>query len=357
MTLQGVPLFYPFSKTPHVLISNPQMRMRSGSYRAETIAFFIFIILQISLLSTGIIEKGFWTTYNQTFATTKHIYSEFTKADDLLVIDYMYREGTEEFVGSGYLIASIPSKATLLIPDSLMQDSIYHSQSLFKNEEGKAKWLILDNNTMNIQSVVPRHTGKKFRFLDQYFFNITTDSLNQLTQFANIRQLEISATGEFFVQNGRVGERKNHFKGDYLSNIFFQVDQNHNPKDTFIAPFNPRISGLKRQIQHLKDQDQVAQFQFQKQRAELLDLESTIQNVTDIYRREKMQLRIRELRKLEKPASNDLKIEKLQAQVQDIQNIDYYQNRDKQLELEQQYQKSLPAETRFTGWIKMVKIE
>ena len=47
VTLQGIPLFYPFKKNPCVLPANPDLRIRSGDIKAEGIAFFIFAVLTI----------------------------------------------------------------------------------------------------------------------------------------------------------------------------------------------------------------------------------------------------------------------------------------------------------------------
>ncbi|MCB0084756.1 MAG: metal-dependent hydrolase, partial [Caldilineaceae bacterium] len=81
VTLMGVPLLYPFSKNPFVMPANPKWRIRNDDRRAETIAFCIFLLA--GLFMRPLFEQGFWTTYNRTFGTLKHVVSEFHKADDL----------------------------------------------------------------------------------------------------------------------------------------------------------------------------------------------------------------------------------------------------------------------------------
>ncbi len=107
--LQGVPLMYPFKKNPFVLIGNPDARIRVGDYRREAIAFSVFLVWGVSLHSLGLLENGFWTTYNRTFATVPHLHSEFRRSTDLLRVDYVYKEGTDEISGMGYSIESSES--------------------------------------------------------------------------------------------------------------------------------------------------------------------------------------------------------------------------------------------------------
>ena len=49
-TVQGVPLFYPFLKNPCVVPGDPKMRFESGNLRTETMAFFFFIAMGLSLI-------------------------------------------------------------------------------------------------------------------------------------------------------------------------------------------------------------------------------------------------------------------------------------------------------------------
>lgn len=70
-TKQGVPLLYPFSKRPFVLPANPGLRLSAQDHRSEAIVFVVFIAL--GSFCQPLIAKGFWTTYNEAFATWEHV--------------------------------------------------------------------------------------------------------------------------------------------------------------------------------------------------------------------------------------------------------------------------------------------
>ena len=65
LTVQGIPLFYPFMKNPCVIPANPTLRFRSGNIKSEAIALFIFTFVLFT--SYDLFENGFWTTYNRSF--------------------------------------------------------------------------------------------------------------------------------------------------------------------------------------------------------------------------------------------------------------------------------------------------
>ena len=62
VTLQGIPLFYPFYKNPCVLPANPEMRIRSGNIRQEGVILFIFCFL--TFFMQDLFANGFWSTIN-----------------------------------------------------------------------------------------------------------------------------------------------------------------------------------------------------------------------------------------------------------------------------------------------------
>ena len=102
MTVQGVPLLYPFLRNPCVMPGNPDMRFRTGNIRTETSIFCFFLISAIFL--QPLIKNGFWTQYNRFFGTPKHLASEYNKSDDALYVKYLVKQGTEEMRGEGYCI-------------------------------------------------------------------------------------------------------------------------------------------------------------------------------------------------------------------------------------------------------------
>lgn len=89
MTVQGVPLFYPFLRNPCVLPGNPNARFKTGNLYSETMVFCFFSICIIFL--QPLFENGFWTQYNRYFGTPKHLVSEFSKSDKALNVIIIYK--------------------------------------------------------------------------------------------------------------------------------------------------------------------------------------------------------------------------------------------------------------------------
>ena len=333
-TLQGVPALYPFNKSPFILIGNPENRIRTGDYRGEAIAFSVFLMWGVVTYSSGLVQKGFWTTYNQAFATLQHLNSEFRRADDLLKINYKYKVGTEVVNGSGYCIESAEKKATVL------------------HENGK--WLVLDDLKMTILETMPVHTGKRFGFKNLSFINIGADSLNQLAAKYEVRKIDVVANQEFLVSCDGVGERSKAFKADYVSNIIFQTDQIDLEQETFIRAHSPRIETLRRKLETIRSDHGTEVSEFEKEQSELRKLQSNIQTVTGLFEKEKMQRRIKELKSISQPNFPASEIRELETQIRELRSSDRQRNFEKQKELESKYLEALPEETVFTGVITRV---
>lgn len=85
-TKQGVPLLYPFSKRPFVLPANPGLRLSAQDHRSEAIVFVVFLIM--GSFCRPLFAQGFWTSYNQAFATWEHVERESRRSPDLLHVTY-----------------------------------------------------------------------------------------------------------------------------------------------------------------------------------------------------------------------------------------------------------------------------
>jgi len=81
---------------------NPEHRLRVRDFRSELTVFCVFIISFVFL--KPLILQGFWTTYNRSFGTHKHLYSEYRKSTTLLDVTYIVRSGSEELIYSGLLV-------------------------------------------------------------------------------------------------------------------------------------------------------------------------------------------------------------------------------------------------------------
>lgn len=115
VTVQGVPLLYPFYRNPCVLPGRPDVRIRTGDYRTEIIGFFIFIVVGFSLLP--LFSQGFWLSYNRQLGTRKQLLSQFKKSDCILLVEYHYRRDFNHHKGVGYCLKA--SKNTITLFDTL----------------------------------------------------------------------------------------------------------------------------------------------------------------------------------------------------------------------------------------------
>ncbi|MBO0950875.1 metal-dependent hydrolase [Fibrella forsythiae] len=100
-TRSGVPLLYPFSRRPFVLPANPGMRLSSTDHRGELVVLAIFIL--IGSFCQPLMAKGFWTTYNEAFATWEHVDRESKRSRDLLQVTW---SDQQKQTHSGYFYRS-----------------------------------------------------------------------------------------------------------------------------------------------------------------------------------------------------------------------------------------------------------
>lgn len=330
LTLQGVLLFYPFLKNPCVLPGDPNMRIRTGDVRKETIWFFVFILG--GLASQPLYKQGFWTTYNRTFGTLKHLASEFKKSSDLLEVDYRYQLGSQEFRGKALCVEARENKATLL-------------------KDGQ--FLLLDKAKQIIHHTIPRHTGRSLRFEDILLVEVSLDSLNKLLHHQLILSIKLHATQTFVARTGGQLHEGSQFSGQYLSDLLILRPQSTTAKEAFIPQIDPRIEVLRVQIENLRQADRAALAEYRNLMAELANLEA-MQPSTDIYLDQKRIQRIKELRKVKQPELHEGRVGELQVQLRELQVDNRLHNLQQAAKLQVDWQRDLPGEVLFTGVMKYV---
>jgi len=332
VTLQGVLLFYPFLKNPCVLPGDPNMRIRTGDVRKETIWFFAFILG--GLASQPLYKQGFWTTYNRTFGTLKHLASEFKKSSDVLEVDYRYHEGSQVFQGKALCIEARESKATLL-------------------KDGQ--FLLLDKSKQIIHHTIPRHTGRSFRFEELLLVEVGLDSLNKLLHQQLILEVKLHATHNFVARiNGQMQEGQQ-FNGKYLSDLAILRPQATTAKEAFIPQIDPRIEVLRVQVQNIRQADRAALAEYRNLMAELANLEA-MQPSDDIYLDQKRTQRVKELRKVKIPELHEARVVELETQLRELQQDNRLRNLQQAAELKVDWERNLPGELLFTGVVKVVII-
>jgi inner membrane protein len=336
MTLQGVPLLYPFSKNPFVLIGSPENRIRSGDWKKEGVVFCIFIAS--GMFMQPLFEKGFWTTYNQSFATLTHLRSEFQKTEDALKVTYQIQQGLETKHGTGICIESTENDAWLI-------DSI-------------GQWIHLNIETC--RRSFPEHTGKKFIIETHTLINISPDSLNQILQNKTIQSIEIQGNQNFQITElNSFPKSSSRYKAEYLNSIpYFEVIPPNIQRDTFIADqsYKAQIEALQRQIRQIWRNDKSAVMKYQAVQDQIQNLKSQFKKTEDITLKQTLIEEIKELEKIKAPQKQGNKVEALKTEIRKIRRENRLKNEVKRQEIKSAIatSESNRQSTQILGFIKFV---
>jgi len=354
-TLQGVPLMYPFKKNPFVLIGNPDARIRVGDYRREAIAFSVFLAWGVSLYSLGLLQNGFWTTYNRTFATLHHLHSEFRRSTDLLLVDYAYLEGTREITGTGYCIEASESKAMLLTS----------SLGGGKGEAGRVgEWLLLDQSKMTVKRVLPTHTGKPLDIRHLDLVNVTADSFNRAISNKAVLSLELQGNQPFQATEANgFPKTVTSYEGKYLGQVpvFSSLTpQSSSLSDSLLADYShlPQIELLEQKIAIHRREQSAARSAWDATQSQIAQLHRQYAATDDPLQRQNLHAQIRELETINPPKPDNTQIEELQNQIRKIEKEAALRNVAKRqaLELRRRQETGQLQELRFTGIVRFVEL-
>jgi inner membrane protein len=354
-TLQGVPLMYPFKKNPFVLIGNPDARIRVGDYRREAIAFSVFLAWGVSLYSLGLLQNGFWTTYNRTFATLHHLHSEFRRSTDLLRVDYAYLEGTQEITGTGYCIEASESKATLLVSSP---------EGGGREGAGVGEWLLLDQSKMTVKRVLPTHTGKPLDIRHLDLVNVTADSFNRALSNRAIFSLELQANQPFQITEANgFPKTVTSYEGKYLSQVpVFSslIPQPPSLSDSLLADYSylPQIELLEQKIAIHRREQSAERSAWAATQSQITQLHRQYAATDDPLQRQNLHAQIRELEAINPPKPDNTQIEELQNQIRKIEKEAALRNEAKRqaLELKRRQETGQLQELRFTGIVRYVNL-
>lgn len=161
VTVSGIPLFYPFLRNPCVIPANPSYRIRSGNLKSESIAMALFCVIVLS--SYDLFENGFWTSYNRSFGTIKHVFREFKSSENIVATTYEFTFNGEKKVGSGYVLEATETSLDLWIDDNI---------------EPRILKIDLEDNRFKNVEVLPTQTSYKYSIKDFNFDFINIEELN-----------------------------------------------------------------------------------------------------------------------------------------------------------------------------------
>ena len=112
ITVQGIPLFYPFFKNPCVIPGNPDYRFNSGSTRPEITAFILFI--GMNFLCADLYANGFWTQFNRALGQIPSLSNEFKNTPNYLIVEYDFTQDGKTNKGKGTVLYSSYKEVALL---------------------------------------------------------------------------------------------------------------------------------------------------------------------------------------------------------------------------------------------------
>ena len=319
MTVQGVPLFYPFMKNPCVIPGDPRKRLRTSNLRHETIAMSVFIVAAVSL--QPLFKNGFWTSYNTLFGTLKHISSEYNKSSDLLKVNFALHEGSRVDSLEAYVVRSSENDIVVY------------------NENGFYKYPQLGQL---VRDIYPVHTGVRFEFEDRVFENITALELNEILTKNKITKLNLVGSELFQIKENGFTKTSKNWKATYLNDVVIsEIKDDENVSFTK----NKTIENLKKQIDQLSHDNILSNKKYNQELNEYKRIKNQIALESDIIKKEILITKYSNLKAPTLPKSYQEKINQLESKIKELEHQDYlrYQilveeSKDKPLKLSGSYE-------------------
>jgi inner membrane protein len=343
MTVQGVPLFYPYNKAPCVIPSDPKLRLKSNNPRSEIAVFGFFIISGIFL--QPLMADGFWTSYNRLFGTMTHLQSEFEKADDVLDVSYRYREATTVHSGSGLAVQCTGTVAILWNPDT--------------------GWERLDASPASqrvMLEILPKHTGRKFNLVRKSFVAISPDSLDRMTRNNILYNIQLSgneafiANYETFATTEKTSVRSLNLDLVGHLTIFELPDQNVTA--TVKYHNSPRIRSLETRIKDLQAKNQTEEAAATALALHIRTLKTIRDDATDIYEEQRAVEELAKLKKKPVPVSKiAAQVQELRTQIAELQAADQIKYEEKVTAAQLKFQAGRSAKLEVTGIATFVVFE
>jgi len=159
VTISGIPLLYPFFQNKCVIPGNKNFRFNTGEWKSEIVVAGICGLLCITM--QPLFANGFWTTYNRSFGTIKHVDRENQNTEFYVTCEYSYILNARQVDGEAIVITSSQNELTL-----------FDGDKIFK--------LNSNDPQLKVNHAKPRISDIEKRFQDMQFFNISLDSLQNI---------------------------------------------------------------------------------------------------------------------------------------------------------------------------------
>ena len=308
MTINGVPLFYPFKKNPCVLPGNPEMRLRTNNLRQETAVFCGFIVSAVFL--QPLMANGFWTSYNVLFGTIKHLQSEYHKSDDLLKVSFLAQRGSELDSIQGYLVAMEGSSLTLI--------------------DKKKRFHTYPREDELLRDFIPHHTGISYSFYEGDIDGITADSLMHFVKDCECTAIDVQATDKFLLSQNGIESKKSKLALSYPNHLHISEIK----ADEVQYQTNPDIAVTESEINLLqRSYDDELRF-YQEDLHTYQDLEHRMRTASNYVTKEILMEEFKTAKKPIPPRSIEDKIARLHARIDALRTADAqeYQSAKEKLE-------------------------
>jgi len=324
-TVMGVQLLYPFNDKTVWFSENPRWQFRTADLKVE----LAFIILFIAMIAPqrNLWEKGFWTSYNQSFSSPMHLFSEFQKSKDVLEVEYQTKVGTEIVEGKGFVIATDGTKTTVL-------------------ENGKFR--TIGEDVEMILRTKPIHTGMDMKFEESFFYGVSADSLNFILNGKKIWELNIEANQKFITNHfGSV----NKLAKSQITDLFIQEFSKEVELERFEPKRSPRIESIRKRIGIINRDYQKSKKAFQVVLGRIAELESKIELENEVVKRYELESELEELRKEKSPIDVSVKISDLENEIRELEQKDKFENLEKSNEVRQRNESKRIEPLRLNGRI------
>lgn len=255
VTVQGIPLFYPFFKNPCVIPANASSRIRNSDVRAQAIVFFMFSFVLFTC--QDLFANGFWTSYNRAFGTIKHVYAEsMTNKNNILFVEFSYNKNGKIIKGKAELIKSTANELILF----------NWEDKVFKLDKESSV-----NYTRPIKTKSPRIVNQLS------FFNINLDSLLKITH-NKIISGNIQSSEPIIILDKNIKTNKDKIELDLSFNPIFTVF-----KDTSSQIIKDKIKELKIRLNQINSKRNIALAELKYLKQSENNLINDISITKDIY--------------------------------------------------------------------------
>ena len=271
ITYSGIPLLYPIYKNPCVIPANPNYRFKSGEWKSEIVITGVCGLLCFTM--QPLFANGFWTSYNRTFATIKHVDRENKNTEFYVICEYSYILNAETVEGEAIVINSTTNELILF-------DGV--------------KVITLDNNNpqLKINHTRPNISNIKKRFEEYQFFNIRYDSLQSMLNNKFVSDGLIQSNKNVQYIDNAITHHTNYIK---FSNRFdFRITAT---PDTVNTAVNRNIARLEASVQQSRRKFEADVNKWLDHEQAIFDLiESLKCDTLSLYERNKLQQELIKLR-------------------------------------------------------------